>query len=64
MWSHCPQTLLQKDTTVAKFDFFPGESSFAKQGCQIFLGTIYQHGKMDQFNTKYTKMAIKYIKWP
>jgi hypothetical protein len=36
------------------------------QGCQIFLGTIYQHVENDtKLLKKYTmKMSIKYIKWP
>jgi hypothetical protein len=35
-----------------------------EQGCQIFLGTIYQNGKNIPNEPKIYKMILKYTKWP
>jgi hypothetical protein len=34
------------------------------QGCQIFLGTIYQNGKNLPNDHNMHKIAVKYTKWP
>jgi hypothetical protein len=54
----------------------PSDLFGSRQGCQIFLDTLYQNGEKYQMNTKYPKwsqnisnghkisqMVIKYVKW-
>jgi hypothetical protein len=43
-------------STKMREHFFP-MPHFSRQGCQIFLGTKYQTGKI-------YRMATKYTKWP
>jgi hypothetical protein len=53
---YCTKKICMATMTIAKPP--AAKNTWTGQGCQIFIRATYQN------NEKYTKMTIKYSKWP